>query len=93
MTTANLAQRLWYWLRPLGWLAVAVAMIAPAVAMNFTDEVMWTTTDFLFAGVVLIGGACLCEVFAWRVREPVARLSFGFAVAMLIVAVWAWAVS
>ncbi len=92
MTLNILAQRLWNWLRPIGWTAVALAMVAPAVAMNFTDAVMWTTSDFVFAGIVLIGGAGLCELFAWRVREPIARLAFGFAMAMLIVAIWAWAV-
>ncbi|HST92142.1 MAG TPA: hypothetical protein VLJ13_08075, partial [Brevundimonas sp.] len=67
---------LWKILRMLGWSAVTLIMLAPAVAMQFTTEVNWTASDFIFAGVMLIGGGALIELVAWRVKNPVVRIGF-----------------
>lgn len=42
-------------LRTVGWGAAAVMLLLPLVAMQFTREVNWTASDFMFAGA-LIGG-------------------------------------
>lgn len=81
--------RLWDALRMIGWGGIALLMLTPAVAMQFTDEVNWTGEDFVFAGVLLIGGAALTELFAWRVRNPVIRIGFGLCVAAAIALIWA----
>lgn len=87
VTNEDLTQ-LWKVLRMLGWGAVAFVMLAPAVAMQFTDEVNWTTSDFVFAGVLLIGGAALIELVAWRVRNPVIRIGFALFIIALVALVW-----
>ena len=61
---------LWKALRMLGWSAVALILLAPAVAMQFTDGVNWTASDFVLAGALLIGGGAVIELVAWRVRSP-----------------------
>lgn len=79
---------LWKVLRPLGWAAVALVLLAPAVAMRFTDEVNWTTSDFLFAGLLLIGGAALIELVASRVRSPLVRIGFAMFVVGVVSVIW-----
>ena len=81
--------QLWKVLRLIGWGAVALVMLTPVVAMRFTDEVNWTTTDFVFAGVLLIGGAALIELVAWRVRNPVIRIGFALFVVAVVAVIWA----
>lgn len=88
VTNEDLDQ-LWKTLRLIGWGAVALVMLAPAVAMRFTEEVNWTTGDFVFAGVLLIGGAALIELVAWRVRNPVIRIGFALFVVAVVAALWA----
>ena len=46
----------WRW---IGWGAAAALLALPAVAMQFTDEVNWTASDFVFAAVIFgtVGGA------------------------------------
>ena len=39
--------------RIAGWGALAALLALPALAMQWTDEVVWTTSDFVFAGVLL----------------------------------------
>ena len=80
--------RLWGALRMIGWGAVALVMLTPAVAMRFTDEVNWTTSDCVFAGVLLIGGAAVIELVAWRVRNPVVRIGFALLVVAIVAVIW-----
>ena len=87
VTNEDLNQ-LWKALRMVGWGAVALIMLAPAVAMRFTDEVNWTAFDFVFAGVLLIGGATVIEVVAWKVRNPVVRIGFALFIIAVVALVW-----
>ena len=80
--------RLWKVLRLMGWGAVALILLAPAVAMPFTDEVNWTASDFFLAGVLLIGGGGVIELVAWRVRNPLIRIGFGLFVIAVVALVW-----
>ncbi|MDV6329933.1 hypothetical protein [Asticcacaulis sp. 201] len=84
--------RLWHGLRALGWLGVVAVLIAPVIAMQFTAEVNWTASDFLFAGVLLIGGGALIELFAWRVRAPVIRIVFALIVVGAVATLWGAAI-
>jgi hypothetical protein len=81
--------QLWGVLRVMGWSAVAIILAAPAVAMPFTREVNWTTSDFVFAGGLLIGGGALIELVAWRVRNPLIRIGVSLFVIALVGLVWA----
>ncbi|MGZ9115069.1 MAG: hypothetical protein ACXW3K_10645 [Brevundimonas sp.] len=87
VTNEDLNQ-LWKALRMVGWGVVALVMTAPMVAMQFTDEVNWTITDFVFAGVLLIGGAAVIELVAWRVSNPVIRIGFSLFVVVLVALIW-----
>lgn len=39
--------------RAIGWGTIVTIIVTPAVAMQFTDKVRWTSTDFVFATVML----------------------------------------
>lgn len=87
VTNEDLNQ-LWKVLRMLGWSAIALILLAPAIAMPFTDEVNWTMSDFVFAGLLLIGGATVIEVVAWKVRNPVIRIGFALFIIAIVALVW-----
>jgi hypothetical protein len=71
------------------WGAVATALLAPAVAMRFTEEVAWGPEDFAFAGVLLIGGAVLFELAARKLRKPVHLVAVGGLLALVVALIWA----
>lgn len=87
VTNERLGQ-LWRVLRVLGWGAVALVLLAPAVAIRFTDEVDWTASDFVLAGLLLIGGGAVIELMAWRVRNPAIRIGFALLVIAIVALVW-----
>lgn len=87
VTNEDLNQ-LWKALRMLGWGAVVLILAAPAIAMQFTSEVNWTASDFIFAGVLLIGGGAVIDLVAWRVRNPVIRIGFSLFVIFIVALIW-----
>jgi len=88
MVATNDLDRLWKGMRMLGWTAVALLLLAPAVAMGFTDEVNWTASDFIFAGALLIGGGGVIELVAWRARNPAIRIGFALFVIAVVALIW-----
>lgn len=45
--------RTWSWWRLLPWGIAAALLLLPAVAMRYSDEVMWDAADFLIIGTLL----------------------------------------
>ena len=76
-------------LRLAGWGLVAVILVAPLVAMQFTSEVNWTLFDFAAAGALLIGAGVLLELAAWKLRKPVHVLITAGIVTLAVAAIWA----
>ncbi len=52
--------------RVLGWGGAALMLALPLAAMQFSDEVNWTASDFLFAGVLLGSVGLAYEVIVRR---------------------------
>jgi hypothetical protein len=59
-------ERDWSWVRWVAWGAAACLLLLPLVAMQFTSEVNWTVSDFVFAAL-LIGGVGLAFELAVRI--------------------------
>ena len=86
MTRAD-GQRLWNWLRAIGWSAAAVLLLLPLVAMRFTSEVNWTLSDFLVMGALI--GTCGLVLELVRLSENLTyRLAATVAVAAAFLLVW-----
>lgn len=46
--------------RPLGWTLAGALLLTPLLAMQFTEEVLWTPGDFIVFGLMLaVAGGCL----------------------------------
>jgi hypothetical protein len=74
--------------RLAAWSGAAALIALPLVAMQFTDEVVWTASDFVFA-IVMIGGVGLLLEFAvWLSDSWVYRAGFGFALLGGFMTVW-----
>lgn len=75
-------------LRLTGWILVAGLLITPAIAMRFTDEVQWTTSDFVFAGVILIGAGVIAELAVRASGDWSYRIGAGLAVLPSVLLIW-----
>lgn len=72
------------------WTAPALLLLVPLIAMQFTDEVVWTAFDFAFAAVMLFGAAGLYELAARRIERPAMRLLAGALILGGMMFVWGW---
>ena len=55
----ELAHRPWNAWRIARWTVAGMLLAIPALAMQVSDEVNWTVSDFVFAGVMIIGTGLL----------------------------------
>ena len=67
--------------RIAGWGAAVALLAVPFVAMRFTDEVKWTASDFLFAGILFGTVGLVIELAVrrssdWAYRGGVAAAAF-----------------
>lgn len=72
---------------------IAVVLLLPLVAMQFTDQVQWTLSDFAVAGLLLLGTGILIELVlrktktsSWR-NLGIALILFAFLVIWIELAV------
>jgi Kef-type K+ transport system membrane component KefB len=47
---------------------IVILLLIPFIAMQFTDEVNWTSSDFVIMGILLTGTGLLCEIIIRKVK-------------------------
>lgn len=70
-------------------LTVTMLLCIPLIAMQFTNEVNWTLSDFIIAGVLLLSSGLIIEAVARNVRNRKTRI--GIVVGILIAFFLVWA--
>jgi hypothetical protein len=70
------------------WSLAALLLLAPLVAMRFTDEVDWGPEDFIFAGLGFGTVGLVAELTVRRTRSLAARGGAAFAMAAAFAIVW-----
>lgn len=70
-------------------LTVALLLLIPLIAMQFTDEVNWTLLDFIAAAVLLLGAGLMCELVLRKVKKTKHRIALCFAILAMLLLIWA----
>ncbi|MCA1439885.1 hypothetical protein I6F07_06525 [Ensifer sp. IC4062] len=74
--------------RIAAWTIAALVLLLPLVAMQFTDEVNWTETDFAFAGALIVGTAVTFDLAARMANSNAYRAAVGIALATAFLLIW-----
>jgi hypothetical protein len=70
------------------WITItALVLLAPAIAMQFSNDVNWTVTDFVFAGALLVGSGLIYELAA-RVGNLAYQAGVVVALGAVILTMW-----
>lgn len=69
-------------------LAAAFILLVPLLAMQFTDEVVWSLSDFVVAGGLLVGTGLMYELAARKGDNVAYRAAVGVAVLAIFLLVW-----
>jgi ABC-type Mn2+/Zn2+ transport system permease subunit len=68
---------------------VALLLLIPLIAMQFTDEVNWNLFDFVVAGILLIGTGLLCEFVIRKINKIKYRIAICVALLVILILIWA----
>jgi peptidoglycan/LPS O-acetylase OafA/YrhL len=70
-------------------LVIAILLLIPLIAMQFTNEVDWNLFDFIVAGVLLLGTGLVCELILRKVKKLEYRIAICSVVIVLLLLIWA----
>jgi hypothetical protein len=70
-------------------LTVALLLLLPLIAMQFTDEVNWSSFDFVVMGILLLGTGLLCELVMRLVKKIEYRIAICGAILVALFLIWA----
>ncbi|HEX8412934.1 MAG TPA: hypothetical protein VF637_03495 [Sphingomicrobium sp.] len=89
--TANTRESNFGWVRPLGWGAAGMLLLAPLIAMNVAPDsgVNWTAGDFLFASLMFGTVGLLVELAVRASSDWSYRIAAMIAVGTGFLLVWA----
>ena len=63
-------------------------LLIPLITMQFTDEVNWTTADFMVAGSLLVGTGFIFEVIIRKIKNMSYKVGLMAAVLIIIILIW-----
>lgn len=69
-------------------LIVALILLTPLVAMQFTDEVSWELSDFIVAGILLLGTGLVCEFIMRKVKKKENRIALILFFIVVLLLIW-----
>ena len=69
-------------------LTVAIMLLIPFIAMQFTNEVNWSVSDFMVAGMLLLGTGLLCELVMRKVKNIKTRLAICGVILLALLIIW-----
>jgi hypothetical protein len=68
---------------------VPVLLCIPLVAMQFTEEVNWTSSDFVIMGILLLGTGLLCELVLRTTTKVWHRVLLCGIILFMLFLIWA----
>ena len=69
-------------------LTVAILLLIPFIAMQFTKEVSWSLFDFAVAGGLLLSTGLLCELVMRKVTKREYRIALCAGLLVGLILVW-----
>lgn len=68
---------------------IALLLLIPLIAMQFTDEVKWNTFDFMVAGIILMGTGLAVELVLRTIRSTQKRILLCGFILFVLFLIWA----
>jgi Kef-type K+ transport system membrane component KefB len=69
-------------------LTVVFLLFIPLIAMQFTNEVNWNQSDFVVAGVLLLGTGLICELVMRKVKKTNHRIILCAVILAALLLIW-----
>jgi len=70
-------------------ISVAVILLIPLIAMQFTEDVNWKLLDFVIAAILLLGTGLICELVIRKVKKKENRVTLIVVIIAILLLIWA----
>ena len=70
-------------------LFTAILLLIPFISMRYTDEVNWTLSDFIVAGILLIGSGLIGEMALRKTENIWFRIAIILSLLVILFLSWA----
>jgi hypothetical protein len=67
---------------------VALLLLIPLIAMQFTNEVKWTLIDFIVAAALLLGTGLTCNFVMQKVKNIKLKVAICLAILAALLLIW-----
>jgi hypothetical protein len=67
---------------------VVILLLIPFIAMQFTDEVNWTSLDFIVMGLLLLGTGLMCELIFRKIAKSGNRIVACAIILSVFILIW-----
>jgi hypothetical protein len=81
-------QRGWSRLRIAAWCSIPGILLIPLIAMQFSDDVLWTLSDFVIIGALLVGTGLTYEMVVRKAVTAAYRVAAGIACFTGLFLIW-----
>ena len=68
---------------------MAILLLIPLIAMQFTAEVNWTPYDFVVAGFLLIGTGLIFDLVIRKIKNIKSRIAISLVLLIALLLIWA----
>lgn len=68
---------------------IVILLLIPVIAMQFTDEVNWTSLDFIVMGILLLGTGLTCELVLRKASGMIYKIVFCVLILAVFFLLWA----
>jgi len=69
-------------------LMILSLLLIPLIAMQFTDQVIWTAADFLIAGILLLGTGLISEIIMRKIKNKGYKVILIVAALIVLILIW-----
>jgi len=69
-------------------LMILSLLLIPLIAMQFTDQVIWTAADFLIAGILLLGTGLISEIIMRKIKNKGYKAILIVAALIVLILIW-----
>lgn len=70
-------------------ISTIVLLLIPLIAMQFSDAVNWTLSDFVVAGVLFCGAGIMCDFVLRKLKKSDYRSVIILALILIFLLIWA----
>jgi len=70
-------------------LITVIILFIPLIAMQFTNDIAWTLSDFIIAGILLFSAGLIYQIATKKIKKQKHKIAIGILIGLILILIWA----